>query len=334
MITALLLACSPLAAQLPIDATLDTSAIQPPATKNFNSSRASSAFDDFNRANSTNMGADWTESGDIEIYNNMGRGVSSLSYMNHTSAAAPYATSTYSSRFDTTGGLVYVAMMAGFANGSDNVFVKVQDNNSDGWYDRVFFYYGNNGGPWAGYTGSYYYDLATPTVSGTMTLSFDNAGDDAVLTINNDASGATEVFVCGGLAVNSGYLGDGAGVGTYGQCLFDDWSFNGGGGGFALSTTGAPGGTMTFDCSGATPGGPVAYCYAFGLGSYSGVNPYTGNTVTTGLSSFRFNVAFIGGADGSGNISHSANVPAGAAGVVHVQCVDLLSDATSNVVSL
>ncbi len=334
MITALLLACSPLAAQNPIDATLDTNFVPGTGPGSGSSSRATSAFDDFNRANSTNMGADWTEqTGDIEILSNMGHGVQNLSMMTHNGVNDNYASSNMSSRFDHGGGLVYVAMVAGYSGLYDNVFVKVQDNNSDGWYDRVFFYYGNNGGSWSGYTGSYYYDLATPTVSGTMTLSFDNAGDDAVLTIDNDASGASEVFVCGGLAASAGGLGTGFGVGTYGPAYFDDFTVNGGAG-FRLSATGQPGGSMTFDCAGATAGGPVAYCYAFGTGAYTGTNPYTGNTVTLGLASAGFTIAYVGAADGSGNISHTANVPAAAAGLVYVQAVDGLSDTVSNVLGL
>ncbi|MBC8405706.1 MAG: hypothetical protein H8E15_10795 [Planctomycetes bacterium] len=333
MITALLLACSPLAAQLPIDATLDT-AFQPASNLGSGSgSRATSAFDDFNRANSTSMGADWTEqTGDIEVLSNQGHGVTSLSMMTHNGVNDSYDTSTMSAKFDTQGGLVYVAMVAGYSNISTNVFVKVQDNNSSGDYDRVFFYFGNNGGSWSGNTG-YYFDLATPTVSGTMTLSFTGGGDVAQLDIANDASGATETFTCGGLAANAGGLGTGFGVGTYGGCYFDDFTVNGGGG-LTLSTTGAAGGSMTFDVSGATPAGPVAYCYAFGTGSHPAFNPLTGNTIVTGLASTRFTVAYIGGADAAGNSSHTTNVPGAAAGLVHVQCVDAVTDGLTNVVAL
>lgn len=334
MITALLLACSPLAAQSPIDATLDPNYVPGNGLGSGSFSRATTAFDDFNRANSTNMGADWTEqAGDIEILSNMGHGVLNLSMMTHNGVNDNYATSTMSSRFDHGGGLVYVAMVAGYAGISDNVFVKVQDNNSDGFYDRVFFYYGNNGGFWAGYTGSYYYDLATPTVSGTMTLSFANGGDDAVLTIDNDASGAAETFVCGGLAANSGFLGTGFGVGTYGPAYFDDFTVNGGTG-LTLSATGQPGGPMTFDCNGATPNGPVAICYALGTGSHSGFNPVTGNTVVTGLASTRFTIPFVGSADASGHVSYPATVPGAAAGLVFVQAVDASTDGLSNVLGL
>ncbi|NQU50263.1 MAG: hypothetical protein HQ519_16555 [Planctomycetes bacterium] len=114
--------------------------------------------------------------------------------------------------------------------------------------------------------------------------------------------------------------------------ILDEHVFDGAG--FALSASGAAGGSMTFDVAGATPAGPVALCYAFGTGSHSGTNPFTGNLVVTGLSSVRFTIAYVGAADAGGAMSYTANVPGGAAGLVSVQAIDLLSDAVSNVVNL
>lgn len=330
MILETLLAVAPMVAQHPIDATLPNLNLPPVNQNSGSTGRGTSASDDFNRAT---LGGDWAlPAGLIDIQSNMGHGVTNMSMMTHTSAADAYDTSVLSSKFDSPGGLVYVAMVAGYADTDNNVFVKVQDNTSDGEYDRVFFYHGNNGGSWSGNTG-YYFDLATPTVSGTMTLDFGAGGDTAQLTIENDASGATEVFRCGGLAAHAGTLGTGVGVGTYGEALFDDWSLNGGGG-VTLSATGRPGSTMSFDVSGATPFGVVAYCYAFGTGAHTAFNPITGNNVTTGLSSTRFTVAAIVGADASGNYSYKSGVPAGAAGMVHVQAVDASTDGLSNVLGL
>ena len=101
-----------------------------------------------------------------------------------------------------------------------------------------------------------------------------------------------------------------------------------------LSSTGAPGGTMTFDVSEATPFGLLIYFYSFALGSYSGTNPFTGNVVTTGLGALRFNMAALVGANGLGDYSLSSTVPAGAAGNVHVQVLDGMSDKFSRVLDL
>ncbi len=333
MITALLLACSPLAAQHPIDVTMDTAYVPSINLGTGSGSRATSAFDDFNRADNPSMGADWTEqNGDIEILGNRGHGLATFSLMSHNGVNDAYDTSTMSVKFDMAGTLAYVALVAGYADISNNVFVKIQDNNFDGLYDRVFFYYGNSAGPWSGNTG-YYFDLATATKTGTVSMYFTAAGDVCNLDVANDTSGATESFSCGGLLGSAGGLGTGFGLGTYGDAYFDDFTVNGGGG-LTLSATGAPGGSMTFDVSGATPAGPVAYCYAFGTGSHPAFNPLTGNTIVTGLASTRFTVAHIGGADAAGNYSHTTNVPGVAAGLVHVQAVDAVTDGLTNVVAL
>ena len=123
----------------------------------------------------------------------------------------------------------------------------------------------------------------------------------------------------------------------YGGFANFDYTFRtwaGGGPTFALTATGTPGGLMTFDVSGATANGPVAYLYAYGLGSFAVNNPFTSNIVTTGLSSNGFTVAAVVTADGSGNYSFSTGVPFRATGFVHVQAADGLSDALSAVASL
>ncbi len=101
-----------------------------------------------------------------------------------------------------------------------------------------------------------------------------------------------------------------------------------------LSTTGVPGGPMTFDVAGGTATGPLVYLYAFGTGSYQATNPYTGNVVVTGLSAFHLTVADVVAANASGGYSYSATVPAAAAGVVFVQVLDGFTDRFSNVVGL
>lgn len=107
-----------------------------------------------------------------------------------------------------------------------------------------------------------------------------------------------------------------------------------GGCGYCLTTTGTPGGPMTFDVAGGTPNGIGAYLYAFGQGSHQAHNPVTGNTLTTGLASAGFTIAEIFIHDGGGAYSHPANVPAAAAGLVSVQVADGITDGLSNVVDL
>jgi len=139
--------------------------------------------------------------------------------------------------------------------------------------------------------------------------------------------GDYDLYLGGNVFANSGF-------GAWPQYDYTFRTWAGGGPTFALTATGTPGGTMTFDVSGATANGPVAYFYAYGLGSFAVNNPFTSNVVTTGLSSNGFTVLPVVTADGAGNFSLSSSVPARAAGFVHVQAADGLSDAVSAVISL
>ena len=104
--------------------------------------------------------------------------------------------------------------------------------------------------------------------------------------------------------------------------------------GMCLFVNGTPGGMMSFDIAGATPGGLIAYMRAFGRGSHQEFNPITGNIVTTGLSSNRFEISYIGATDGTGQYSFATFVPAAAAGLVSVQVCDASTDGQTQVEDL
>lgn len=101
------------------------------------------------------------------------------------------------------------------------------------------------------------------------------------------------------------------------------------GGGVSLRVSGSCPGSMTFDASGATPGGAVAYIYAFGAGNVvipSG--PCAGTEL--GLNA----TAQLGGtetANAAGEATLTTNVPAAACGRVFVQALDVSSCTPSNV---
>jgi hypothetical protein len=103
------------------------------------------SLDNFNRANSANLGPNWAQQANaIGIQSNAA-----------TNAAANTALATFNPRGApeacvdvATGGaaLQYVAIVLRYASNNDNVFIKVQDNvGPDGAFDTAFFYYGNNG---------------------------------------------------------------------------------------------------------------------------------------------------------------------------------------------
>jgi len=226
-----LLSSPALAYQAPIDATLPERVLIHPPSLATSGLRSSGAADDFNRADGSDMGANWVETaGDMGILSNAGYGIgSSTSAMVHATLSADYATSVQVVDFlpRTSGpGVTFVAFVCAHAGTSDNLFIKVQDNTSDGTYDRVFFYKGYNGSPWGSAT--YYYDLAVPTTSGRMKLTFENAGDKAVLDIDTDMNGSwDEQFTCDGILAAGLSGGTGFGISSFSQGAFDNYSVNG-----------------------------------------------------------------------------------------------------------
>lgn len=110
-------------------------------------------------------------------------------------------------------GIDYIALVLNYNSLSDNLFVKIQDNNSNGLFDRVFFYHGNNGG--SSVTGTYYFDLDFEVQSTYFEVT--NNGDGTVSAI----VGATgDVF--GGTLKNI-YTGTGIGLGFYGPGEADNF---------------------------------------------------------------------------------------------------------------
>ena len=335
-----------LAAQEPIDATLpdgvptNTSIAQPFG----GSARAGTASDDFNRAAGTNLGADWSEwNGDSGILNNELYGVLSSFNQNtifHTSASCPYDQSTQSMDFlgaqPGTSLLVYNALIFGWDGFSENVFIKVQDNNSDGFYDRVFFYRGVNGGSWG--QSPYFFDLATPGVTdGRMTAYFTNAGDTAVLELDYDYDGIPEETFSSDLVNTFSFLlGNSHGIGHFNAGTSDNWDLNGGGPGVpTLSVTNLVAGmTATASVTNATPGGLVYVGYSLAGPGPTMVPAGPCGSVTVDLSA-PFVLLPPATADPGGAITISAPVPPGTTGVsVWAHAFDFASCTLTNSLAL
>lgn len=100
--------------------------------------------------------------------------------------------------------------------------------------------------------------------------------------------------------------------------------------GLNLALRGTCPGTIAFDATGATPGAKVAFVYAFGTGNQKIPNGKPCAGTTLGLNGSA-KLARLVTADGNGNASFSAPVPAGACGRVFVQAIDLSTCDTSNV---
>jgi len=185
------------------------------------------ASDNFDRTDSPNLGLNWTvESGAWRIESNQAR----------TSAGVSYDVALFN--FATTNGVVaadvfyvgaarvtYCALMPGFASLADNVFVKVQDYNISGAFNKVFFYYGNNVGPWPGMTGGSFGVLVTPFTQARLTLRL--SGDTVTLEIDRNFDGVPEdVITRGGIPLPN--LGPGLALGGYNDASFDNFSVGSG----------------------------------------------------------------------------------------------------------
>ncbi len=228
--------------------------------------------DNFDRPNGTNMGPDWFEGyGDTGIENNQGKGLSGAftkGWMSHTSFTGAYVDSVSTVDFQATGIAQAIVLLAGFdSNTWGGVSAKLQDNDGDGLLDRLFFEQAFNAGSW-GAGSPVIHDLAVPTASGSLTLSFTNGGDTAVVEIGNDASGQTETASASGiLSFAFPITGTEFGVGHVGPILFDDWSVD-----IDLASYGAgcpgTGGFVPVLSTPSTPaaGGPLTIVIEDGLG--------------------------------------------------------------------
>lgn len=115
---------------------------------------------------------------------------------------------------ESNGGVSYVALILNYSDLNDNLFVKLQDNTSDGLFDRVFMYRGNNGS--SAVTGSYYFDLSTQVQSSYFEASVNNV--TGLVTAKVGATG--DVFFG---TLSSSYAGTGVGIGFYGNATANNY---------------------------------------------------------------------------------------------------------------
>jgi hypothetical protein len=297
------------------------------------SGKATSGYDDFDRADAFDLGADWTVvTGPITILGNrahlpgIGSGTCTLNNVN-----APYASSSVSIEADSDGQLFCsVGVLTAYSASRAAVNVKVVDNDVDGLFDSVWFTLGTTGLSWG--SSQYVHNFATPTQTLKLTATIDMNGDRAVATIENHASGATEIFHGDNVSNIASGLGTGFGLAVSGRAYADNFEVNGGGAQMQLSASGAPGGVMSFDATGATPGATVAIIWSLSLGSYMVPNNFPCAGTELGLGN-PLGWALVG-ANAIGVANLTRFVPPGAAGRVHMQALDLSSCGLSNVISL
>lgn len=273
---------------------------------------AQSASDDFNRPNSSSLGSDWVvNNGQFAIDANQGKSNNPFGngFIHHATLTGNYADSVQSVDFiiNAFGG-DYVGLVAGLNPATwSAVETKLQDNDGDGLFDRLFFNSAVNAGSWDGST--LWFDLATPIATGTMTLSFTNAGDIAVVTIDSIAGG-TEVFQGTGiLGFTFPIAGSNFGISCFGDSWFDNWSGDLGPAAPVYSISNLTAGqSATFSVNNLTLGDAVTFAYSL-TGAGPIITPYGMADMSAPIK-----VLASASADVTGVASVSLTVPAGAVG--------------------
>jgi len=186
--------------------------------------------DDFNRPDGP-LGANWAvQAGTCAVVSNQASctGQSLATYTGGTGITVE------ADVFDTGAGLAYTALVLGYADLADSLYIKVQDSGG-GEFDTYGLYFGVNGinnPAWS--TGEIFNSLTTPFSSAHMIVSL--SGDTVTLSLDtNFDSVIDQVYTASGVPL--GLLGTGVGIGG----LNSDTSLDN----FAVAGLGAIGGGST-----------------------------------------------------------------------------------------
>ncbi|MHB9879760.1 hypothetical protein ACSMXM_08855 [Pacificimonas sp. ICDLI1SI03] len=117
------------------------------------------------------------------------------------------------------GAIQYVALVMNYESLTNNLFVKMQDNNGNGMFDRVFMYHGNNYS-YNAVQGYNYFDLSFEIEESFFELT-DNLDGTISVFIEETGQTVTRSLV-------SPFSGTGIGLGFYGGATVDNFYTNGG----------------------------------------------------------------------------------------------------------
>jgi hypothetical protein len=168
-------------------------------------------IDDFNRADGP-LGPDWTvQAGDVVISNQAATG-DVFSIATHNTATGDHVE--IDVEINPTAGLQYAAAILNYGGGVNNIFVKIQNNDSGPVWDRMFCYVGNSGGPWSGLD-PYFFDVSPQFSTARMVVDIDVSRNVSVLFTNVDGGSLPDQqYNCPNAPAAEGPA---LGIGTYGS---------------------------------------------------------------------------------------------------------------------
>lgn len=178
----------------------------------------------FDLPSGTSMGPDWQETaGDMAITSGEGHGNlnAGWSKMVHQHATGSYADAhmeiTLRPPTGTSG--PHVALVCG-DGGSRNLYTKIQDNDSNGTYDRIYFYSDDNGTSYGSSSVA-----VSPFSAGRVAMYFTNNGDTLIVEIDVNFDGVADTQASSsGILSFAASLGTGFAVGTWAMGTYDEWS--------------------------------------------------------------------------------------------------------------
>jgi hypothetical protein len=167
-------------------------------------------LDDFNRPDSTDMGPNWNEiSADFQIISGRAHGMDlgSMIYVGQTSNSVSVDVYSTSSADD------YGAIVLGFANTSNSLYIKIQSQDDIQGFEAVGFYFGDNGtnnGAWS----ESFFDPGAFSNFHSAHMNVALAGNVVTLSLDTDFDSVYDIAISRG-SVPLGLLGSGIGLGGW-----------------------------------------------------------------------------------------------------------------------
>jgi hypothetical protein len=183
--------------------------------------------DSFDRPDSSDMGPNWTEfTGELIIEAMWARGDLDwgFSYMLHNSASIPHELAVMSLDLLPLPADGPPGAHVGLICGAEPqhmfwIYVKIQDNDGDGQYDRLFFYNHGNSMPWGVFT----IEMYTPIDAAHVTIYFSDDGDTLFVELDSDFDGVVDQAYQTSGAVAAYANGTAFGVAAFARGIFDNW---------------------------------------------------------------------------------------------------------------